>query len=84
MTVQLIDISFRAGSEMWLQPLDLSLAPGVNVLLGATLAGKTTLMRLIAGLDRPSTGRVMSHGRDVTGMPVRQRHLAMVYQQFIN
>jgi glycerol transport system ATP-binding protein len=55
----------------------------VTVLLGATQAGKTTLMRLMAGLDVPSRGRC---GRwvDVTGLPVRQRNVAMVYQQFIN
>lgn len=85
MTVQLIEVSYRSGSETWLHPLDLALVPGaMNVLLGATLAGKTTLLRLIAGLDRPSTGRVISSGRDVTGVSVQQRNLAMVYQQFIN
>src|SRR5512133_3394235 len=63
----------------------MQLAPGaINVLLGTTRAGKTTLMRLMAGLDQPSAGRVMAEGRDVTGIPVRQRDLAMVYQQFIN
>ena len=63
----------------------MQLAPGaINVLLGTTRAGKTTLMRLMAGLDRPGAGRVLADGRDVTGVPVRQRDLAMVYQQFIN
>ena len=41
-------------------------------------------MRMIAGLDRPTTGRVMVDGKDVTGVPVRPRSVAMVYQQFIN
>ena len=62
-----------------------SLVPrAVTVLLGATQAGKTTLMRLMAGLDVPSKGRVKADGQDVTGMPVRERNVAMVYQQFIN
>ena len=52
--------------------------------LGATLAGKTSLMRIMAGLDRPTEGRVLADGVDVTGVPVRQRNVAMVYQQFIN
>lgn len=83
--MRLVDISYRCGSETWLYPLDLSLAPGeINVLLGSTLAGKTTLMRLMAGLDRPGTGRLLIGDLDVTGVPVRQRNLAMVYQQFIN
>ncbi|RXM19680.1 ABC transporter, partial [Citrobacter sp. AAK_AS5] len=42
------------------------------------------LMRIMAGLDAPTGGRVRVDGRDVTGMPVRERNVAMVYQQFIN
>jgi glycerol transport system ATP-binding protein len=56
----------------------------VTVLLGATQAGKTSLMRIMAGLDAPSAGRVKVDGHDVTGVPVRERNVAMVYQQFIN
>ncbi len=41
-------------------------------------------MRLLAGLDKPTTGRVLVDGKDVTGVDVRQRSVAMVYQQFIN
>jgi len=75
----------RVGAQAHLYPLDLSLVPNaVTVLLGATQAGKTTLMRVMAGLDAPSKGRVVADGRDVTGMPVRSRNVAMVYQQFIN
>lgn len=53
------------------------------MLLGPTQAGKTSLMRLIAGLDHPSTGRVVVDGKEVTGISVRQRHLAMMYQQVV-
>ena len=78
-------IEQRVGAQAHLYPLDLALVPNaVTVLLGATQAGKTTLMRVMAGLDAPSKGRVMADGRDVTGMPVRNRNVAMVYQQFIN
>jgi glycerol transport system ATP-binding protein len=56
----------------------------LNVLLGPTLSGKTSLMRLLAGLDRPTSGRVLVDGRDMTGVHVRDRSVAMVYQQFIN
>jgi glycerol transport system ATP-binding protein len=83
--LRLSGISYRAGSELWLRDIDLSLAAGgINVLLGATLAGKTTLLRIMAGLDRPTTGRLLAGDRDLTGVPVRQRNVAMVYQQFIN
>jgi len=64
--------------------MSLTLKPGLNVLLGPTQAGKTSLMRLIAGLDRPTTGRVLVDENDVTGLPVQQRNVAFVYQQFIN
>jgi glycerol transport system ATP-binding protein len=73
------------GAETHLYPLDLALQPhAVTVLLGATQAGKTSLMRLMAGLDAPTAGRVTVDGRDVTGVPVRERNVSMVYQQFIN
>lgn len=55
-----------------------------NVILGHTLAGKTSLLRLMAGLDRPTRGRLFLDGRDVTGLFVRKRSVAMVYQQFVN
>ncbi|QPF71880.1 ABC transporter ATP-binding protein [Roseateles sp. DAIF2] len=85
MQLSLQGISHRVGAAEHLYPLDLTLQPGaVTVLLGATQAGKTTLMRLMAGLDRPTAGKVLVDGVDVTGMPVRERNVAMVYQQFIN
>ncbi len=82
--MQLVDVSYRAGSATWLHPMSLSLKAGMSVLLGATSAGKTTLMRLMAGLEQPASGRILVDGKDVTGVPVRRRNLAMVYQQFIN
>jgi glycerol transport system ATP-binding protein len=85
MQLALEGIAKKVGAEDWLHPLSLALHPGaVTVLLGATQAGKTSLMRIMAGLDTPSRGRVRVDGADVTGMPVRQRNVAMVYQQFIN
>ncbi|KQP49800.1 ABC transporter ATP-binding protein [Pseudorhodoferax sp. Leaf274] len=85
MQLSLEQMGKSVGAETWLHPLDLALHSGaVTVLLGATQAGKTSLMRIMAGLDRPSTGRVRVDGQDVTGMPVRERQVAMVYQQFIN
>ncbi|MGA8514277.1 MAG: ABC transporter ATP-binding protein [Burkholderiaceae bacterium] len=85
MQLALEGISKRVGLQPWLY--DLSIAPrssAVTVLLGATQAGKTSLMRIMAGLDVPSTGQVLVDGTDVVGVPVRQRNVAMVYQQFIN
>ncbi|MFT3663586.1 ABC transporter ATP-binding protein [Piscinibacter sp.] len=85
MELTLERIEQKVGAATHLYPLDLRLAPrAVTVLLGATQAGKTSLMRVMAGLDAPHAGRVIADGRDVTGMPVRERNVAMVYQQFIN
>lgn len=85
MQLSLEGINKKVGPQTWLY--DMSLAPrsgAVTVLLGATQAGKTSLMRIMAGLDVPSGGRVLVDGQNVVGMPVRERNVAMVYQQFIN
>ncbi len=73
------------GREIHLKDIDLDFAPGSrNVILGRTLAGKTSLLRIMAGLDRPTKGSILLGGGDVTGVSVRKRSVAMVYQQFIN
>ncbi|GAB3539891.1 ABC transporter ATP-binding protein [Noviherbaspirillum agri] len=85
MHLALENVGKKYGADDHIYPLSMALVPGaINVLLGTTLAGKTTLMRLMAGLDRPTSGRVLAEGQDVTGVSVRERDLAMVYQQFIN
>lgn len=85
MTMVIENVTRRVGNECHINGISLQLEPGTfNVLLGRTLSGKTTLMRLLAGLDKPTTGRILMNGRDLTGMSVRKRDVAMVYQQFIN
>jgi glycerol transport system ATP-binding protein len=85
MSLELRQVALRAGAETLIHPTDLVFEPGsFNILLGTTLAGKTTLMKLMAGLERPTSGQVRFGGRDVTGVSVRHRNVSMVYQQFIN
>jgi glycerol transport system ATP-binding protein len=85
MTLELQGVSRSVGGRVHIHPTDLRLENGtMNVLLGPTLAGKTSLMRLMAGLDKPTTGRILWEGSDVTGVRVQDRRVAMVYQQFIN
>ena len=85
MSLQLDRIGFTQGPDTLIHDVSLTLGRGaLHVLLGPTLAGKTTLMRLMAGLDKPTSGRLLLDGRDVTGVPVRRRSVAMVYQQFVN
>ncbi len=55
-------------------------ADTVTCLLGPSGCGKTTLLRLIAGLEQPTSGAIRFGGRDVAGLPARERNLAMVFQ----
>jgi glycerol transport system ATP-binding protein len=85
MSLALKDVVLRVEGQTHIHATSVELAPrGFNILLGTTLAGKTTLMRLMAGLLKPTAGEVWFNGKNVTGVPVRERRVAMVYQQFIN
>ena len=85
MTVMLENVTRSVDGVPTIRDVSLTLERGtLSVLLGPTLSGKTSIMRLLAGLDKPTTGRVLVDGKDVTGVDVRQRSVAMVYQQFIN
>ena len=85
MALELQSVARMDKGQVILHPTSLTLEKGtMNVLLGPTSAGKTSLMRLMAGLDAPTAGRLIWNGQDVTGMRVQDRKVAMVYQQFIN
>ena len=84
MTLELLGISKTVDDEPWLSGIDLVLDEGLNVLVGPTRAGKTTLMRIAAGLDQPTEGRLVEDGEDVTGRSLRRRDVAFVYQEFVN
>ena len=83
--LELINVGKRVGRDDHMSDISLQFQRGsLNVLLGPTLAGKTTLMRLMAGLDKPTSGEITMDGSSVVGVSVRDRNVAMVYQQFIN
>lgn len=85
MSLQLEDISLSVLGQPHIYSTSLTLEKStMNVLLGPTLSGKTSLMRLMAGLDIPTTGRILWNGKDVTKTRVQNRDIAMVYQQFVN
>ena len=85
MAVELRNVSLRVGAETYIYETSLAPVAGeLNILLGTTLSGKTTLMRLMAGLEKPTRGEIWSNGENVTGVAVRKRSVAMVYQAFIN
>lgn len=82
-SVSLAGVSRRFGAVQALAGLDLEVADGeFLVLLGPSGAGKTTTLRLVAGLERPDAGQVRLGGHDVTALPPAQRDCAFVFQQY--
>ncbi len=85
MTLALKNVVKRVGADIHIHDTTVEFADqGFNILLGTTLAGKTTLMQLMAGLEKPTSGEIWINGRDVTGVSVQKRNVSMVHQQFIN
>lgn len=83
--LELRSVSRHIDGEVFVDNVDLTLDRGsLNILLGPTLSGKTSLMRLMAGLDKPDNGDILFDGESIVGVPVQKRNVAMVYQQFIN
>ncbi|WP_433438495.1 ABC transporter ATP-binding protein [Nonomuraea sp. CA-141351] len=83
-TLILDGVFVRRRGETWLDDVRLELSNGMTTLIGPMTAGKTTLMRVVAGLLPPDSGRVVVNGKDVTAISVRKRSVAFVYQQFTN
>jgi len=66
-----------------LPDLSLTVEPGTLVtLLGPSGCGKTTTLRLLAGLEHPTSGRILIGGKDVTRLPANERDVAMVFQSY--
>ena len=85
MSLELKNVTKRVGADVHIHETSVVFEAGsFNTLLGPTLAGKTTLMQLMAGLERPTSGEVWFAGKNVNGVRVQKRNVAMVYQQFIN
>ena len=83
MDVRYRQVSKSFGSYEALAPLDLYIADGAFLaLLGPSGCGKTTALRLLAGLERPSTGQIYIGDRDVTFMATKDRDIAMVFQSY--
>ena len=79
------NVAKTVDGQTHLADINLTMQKGsFNLLLGPTLAGKTTLLRLLAGLDQPTSGRFLKDGRDLAKVPIWKRNVSMVYQQFIN
>ena len=85
MSLKLKDVNVTNNDELILQDIDHEFSPGkIYILIGRTTAGKTSLMRTIAGLLEVDSGEVTFNGVDLDALPVWERKVSMVYQQFIN
>jgi glycerol transport system ATP-binding protein len=83
--LELIEVTKETPQGTHISNVSMRLEKGsLNILLGPTLSGKTSLMRLMAGLDQPTSGDIRVDGKSVVGKRVQERDVAMVYQQFIN
>lgn len=85
MSLSLENLTFKPTDEYHLNDISLNFEPGkMYTILGRTLSGKTTLLKTIAGLLTPDSGTIYFEGNDFLSIPVWNRNIAMVYQQFIN
>lgn len=76
-------IGKKFGAAVVLDGIDFDVSDGeILVLLGASGSGKTTILRVIAGLEAPDTGRIILHGRDVTKLPARIRGTGVIFQSY--
>ncbi|WP_340677598.1 ABC transporter ATP-binding protein [Paraglaciecola sp.] len=87
MSIIFEDVSFSGNNDAPVYNINLTFESGsVTVLLGqkGSKAGKSTLIKLIAGLIKPTHGKIIIDGIDATNIPVQKRNVAMVHQQIIN
>ncbi|MFB6214835.1 MAG: ABC transporter ATP-binding protein, partial [Candidatus Bipolaricaulia bacterium] len=85
MGIKVSNLTKAYGAEVVLEGLDLEVPDNsFTSLVAPTGTGKTTLLRVMAGVESPSDGEVYYDGEKVTGKSVQERNISMVYQQFIN
>lgn len=85
MTVELRNITKEVAGQVHIKPTSMVLETGhFNVLLGETGAGKTSLIKMMAGLDPIASGQIMMEGQDVTRLSTQKRNISLVHQFFVN
>ncbi len=83
MAIVLDQLTKLYGGQRIVDGVSLEIAGGeLFVLLGASGSGKSTILRLIAGLTPPTSGRILLHGRDVTNLQPQQRGTGFVFQNY--
>lgn len=85
MSIELREVTKQVGTITHIKPTSLTFEAGqFNVLLGATGAGKTSLIKLMAGLDPCASGQILIDGKDVTKLSPQKRNVGLVNQFFVN
>src|SRR5215204_5080751 len=73
----------KFGAASVLEDINFEVKEGETiVLLGASGSGKTTILRIIAGLEAPDAGCIILHGKDVTRLPARERGVGVIFQSY--
>src|SRR5215203_6001865 len=81
--VSVRNVSKRFGPSMVLDDINFDVTEDeIVVLLGASGSGKTTILRIIAGLEMPDAGRIILHSTDVTDLPARLRGTGVIFQSY--
>src|SRR6266404_2900990 len=83
MAIEARNVSKRFGDFVALDDVSIAVPDGsLTALLGPSGGGKSTLLRVIAGLERPDRGRVVIDGADVTDSPAQKRGVGFVFQHY--
>ena len=81
--VSVLNVGKQFGAATVLRDVSFNVAQDeIVVLLGASGSGKTTILRIIAGLELPNDGRIILHGKDVTNLPARERGTGVIFQNY--
>jgi putative spermidine/putrescine transport system ATP-binding protein len=81
--VEFKDVSRRFGDVIAVDHVNLQIADGeFFTMLGPSGSGKTTCLRMVAGFDQPSEGKILLHGQEVSGLPPYERQVNTVFQDY--
>ncbi|MCZ7664954.1 MAG: ABC transporter ATP-binding protein [Thermoleophilia bacterium] len=81
--LRMLNVAKHYGDKVVLENMELEVFAGEYItVLGPSGSGKSVLLRLVAGFEEPSEGRIEIGGRDMAGVPTYRRHVGLVFQQF--
>jgi ABC-type Fe3+/spermidine/putrescine transport system ATPase subunit len=82
-SIRIVDLEKRFGYLKAVSNFNIDIQPGEFIsVLGASGSGKTTVLRMLAGLEEPSGGQILIDGRDTVGLPPEERNIGLVFQDY--